>query len=237
MKSTVRPFDILGKKVIFVTGTDTGVGKTLLTGLLLHFLRQSGCHALAMKPFCCGGLDDLDLLGSLQNNELRPDEISPYCFREPLSPALAARMHRRAVGMEDVLKRIHEVAARCDCLIMEGCGGVLVPLGENYTVADLIQRVGSRVVVVSRNRLGTINHTLLTVGALRSRGLRRIQVVLMGEMQRDLSSHSNREFLARLLSPVHIIEVPFLGRNSCSMAGIKKEFKKSKNKSCGTRWC
>src|SRR5258705_11852752 len=86
-------------KIIFVTGTDTGVGKTLLTGLLLHHLRQSGCHAVAMKPFCSGGTADIEFLDAVQEGELDPAEINPFYFSEPIAPVLAARKHHRNIRL------------------------------------------------------------------------------------------------------------------------------------------
>src|SRR5271165_6767216 len=149
-----------GKNIIFITGTDTGVGKTLLAGLLLHHLRQSGARALAMKPFCSGGLADVRLLQSLQPGELSDRVMNPFYFKQPVAPLVAAAT-RPAIRPGEVLKKIRLVATRCDCLIIEGSGGLLVPLGSGFTVADLIAGLDGRVVVVARNRLGTINHTLL----------------------------------------------------------------------------
>lgn len=96
-------------RLIFITGTDTGVGKTLLTGLLLHHLRHSGVHSLAMKPFCSGGTSDVDLLYGLQDGELSRPEINPFYFREPIAPLLASRIHRRPVRLPDVIKKIERV--------------------------------------------------------------------------------------------------------------------------------
>src|SRR5258705_9807549 len=90
-------------KIIFVTGTDTGVGKTLLTGLLLHHLRTEGCHALAMKPFCSGGRGDVEFLHALQDGELSEREINPFYFHEPVAPLLAARKNARAIHLKDVV--------------------------------------------------------------------------------------------------------------------------------------
>ncbi|MCX6928449.1 MAG: dethiobiotin synthase [Verrucomicrobia bacterium] len=125
-------------RIIFITGTDTGVGKTLLTGLLLHYLRHSGCHALAMKPFCSGSRADAEFLHAVQENELTLDEINPFFFSEPLAPLVAARKHQRSICLSSVLRRIRSLASRCQCLLVEGIGGVMVPLGEGFCVADLI---------------------------------------------------------------------------------------------------
>ncbi len=132
-------------RIIFITGTDTGVGKTLLTGLLLHHLRQSGCHALAMKPFCSGGTADVEFLHAVQQRELEPAEITPFYFSEPIAPLLAARKHHRRVRLPEVLMQIRRIAKRCECLLIEGSGGLLVPLGERYDVADLIVKLNCEV--------------------------------------------------------------------------------------------
>ena len=86
-------------KTIFITGTDTGVGKTVLTGLLLHHLREKGVRALAMKPFCSGSRRDVKLLKALQNSELTDDEINPYYFKEAVAPLVAARMHHKIIQL------------------------------------------------------------------------------------------------------------------------------------------
>ena len=223
-------------RIIFITGTDTGVGKTLLTGLLLHHLRQSGCHALAVKPFCSGGTADVEFLNSLQEDELEPAEINPFYFAEPIAPLIAARKHHRRIHLPDVLKQIRGVMRRSECLLIEGSGGLLVPLGEGYTVGDLIRKLDCEVVVAGRNRLGTINHTLLTVEALQHIGIQRLKVVLMTQDGRrvracgrpDLSFRSNRRILSEMLAPIPVLEIGFLGRNPFALAALKKSAKKVK---------
>ena len=115
-------------RIVFVTGTDTGAGKTLLTGLLLHHLRQNGCHALAMKPFCSGSRADVEFLRAVQDDDLTLDEINPFFFAEPVAPLVAARKHNRLIRAPEVLRRIKGLAAQCECLLIEGIGGVMVPL-------------------------------------------------------------------------------------------------------------
>src|ERR1035441_550009 len=117
-------------RIIFITGTDTGVGKTLLTGLLLHHLRQSGCHALATKPFCCGSRADVEFLCAVQERELTLDEINPFFFEKPLAPLAAAREEHVAIRLPEVLRRVSDLAKRCECLLIEGIGGGMVPLVE-----------------------------------------------------------------------------------------------------------
>ena len=195
--------------ILFITGTDTGVGKTVFTALLLHHQRRGGQRALAMKPFCSGGLGDVRLLQSLQTGILSEAEMNPFYFHEPVAPLVARK--KREIPLREVLARIRDVREQCQCLLIEGSGGLLVPLGQDYTVADLIARLDCGVIVVARNRLGTINHTLLTVRALEARGRRPLAVVLMSVAKADLSAKTNRRTLARLLPQLTLVEMPFLG--------------------------
>ena len=208
-------------KIIFVTGTDTGVGKTVFTALLLHFLRVRGVRALAMKPFCSGTRGDVRLLQSLQRGELSDAEANPFYFAEPVAPLVARGARRRKLRLNKVVARVQAVAARCDVLLVEGSGGLLVPLGEGYTVADLLMHLECDSIVVARNRLGTINHTLLTVGALKSGGGKPLAVVVMSTPRRDLSSCTNAKTLAQLLRPVPVWEISSMGRR-IGKSGIEK---------------
>ena len=117
-------------RIIFVTGTDTGVGKTLLSSLLLVHLRRTGCHALAMKPFCTGSRKDVEFLHHAMDGEMDPDEINPFYFRQPLAPLVAGGKSRREVAMRAVIELIWRRAALCEYLLIEGVGGLLTPLGE-----------------------------------------------------------------------------------------------------------
>jgi dethiobiotin synthetase len=213
-------------RIIFITGTDTGVGKTVLTCLLLDHLRRTGCHALAMKPFCTGGRSDTELLYSLQDGELTAEAITPFCFSEPLAPLIAARKERRSVTLQAVLQPIKRLAGRCDCLLVEGIGGLLVPLGPGFTVRDLIARLRCQVIVVSRNQLGTINHTLLTIEALKAIEATSVKVALMSYKIEDCSTGSNGRILTELLSPVPVVPLPFLGAHLQRISALKESAKK-----------
>jgi dethiobiotin synthetase len=213
-------------KIIFVTGTDTGVGKTLFTGLLLHHLRSTGHHALAMKPFCSGGTSDVEFLSGIQNGELSREEMNPFYFSEPIAPLVAARKLRRKISLTDVTRKIESVAKRCEVLLIEGSGGLLVPLGEKFLVRDLIAKLNCEVIVVSRNRLGTINHTLLTVGALQKLRGRKIKVVLMNGSEMDFSSATNGNVLKQLIYPFQLFSIGFLGENT-SLKNKHKKVKKT----------
>src|SRR2546421_10854607 len=99
-------------RILFITGTDTGVGKTLMTGLLLHHLRSTGCRALAIKPFCSGGTADIEILHALQDGELTRNEINAFYFRDPIAPLVAARKGRRKIPLDTVLDHIRRIVRR-----------------------------------------------------------------------------------------------------------------------------
>jgi dethiobiotin synthetase len=215
-------------RIIFITGTDTGVGKTLLTGLLLYHLRQGGCHALAMKPFCSGSRADAEFLNAIQDRELTRDGINPFFFAEALAPLVAARKHHRSIRLSEALQRIKRLAGRCQCLLVEGIGGVMVPLGEGFSVVDLIGKLGCQTILVSRNRLGTINHTLLSVSALQHAGIKRLRTVLNAPSEGDQSAASNVLTLSELLDPIPVFPIPFLGRKPVRLEVLKPTQKKLK---------
>jgi dethiobiotin synthetase len=215
------------QRIIFITGTDTGVGKTVLTGLLLYHLRRHGCHALAMKPFCSGGTADTNRLRAIQENELAAEEITPFVFDEPLAPLVAARMGQRSIRLAEVLKRIRGLVRRCECLLVEGIGGLCVPLGEGFAVIDVITRLGCEVVVVSANRLGTLNHTLLTAAALDRAGVKRYKTVLMNLNHLDASARSNGDILSELLAPKPLYMLGYLGQEPLRVGGLEKKCKKN----------
>ena len=215
------------RQIIFVTGTDTGAGKTLLTALLLYQLRANGCHALAMKPFCSGGQADVRLLQSLQRGELTDEEVNPFYFPEPIAPLVSLQKSGRKIGLREVIQRIRNVARRCDTLIVEGSGGLLVPLAENVTVLNLVAKLKPKVIVAGRNRLGIINHTLLTVNALKDNSLRDVSVVLMDTVDLDASAATNQKVLTEILD-LPVWRISFLGNKIGHILKIKDRHKKIK---------
>jgi dethiobiotin synthetase len=228
MKSRTRR-----QRIIFVTGTDTGVGKTIFTGLLVHHLRTAGVHALAMKPFCSGGRGDVRLLRGMQDEELSEKEINPFYFPEPVAPLISARKRKRVISLGEVVREIKKIAARCECLLIEGSGGLLVPLGEKFLVIDLIKRLNCEVIVVSRNQLGTINHTLLTVSALKRYRVKNIVIALMSTRKKDASTKTNGGMLRELLKPIAVFELTFLSKKANEIEVLKNSHKKVKKTLAG----
>jgi len=216
-------------RILFITGTGTGVGKTVLTALLLCHLREEGHDALAMKPFCSGSRKDARLLQGLQKEDVTLAGTNPFFFRRPLAPWVAAKENGRAqVPLRHALERIRRLSKRGKILLVEGSGGVLVPMGENYAVADLIWHLGCETVIVAPNCLGTINHTLLTAKYMQSIGVKDIKIVMMTGRKPDLSSRSNICAIRELLPGIPVFSLPYLGGGAAKLAGVQENAKKVK---------
>ena len=157
-------------KDIFITGTDTGVGKTVTTLVLATLLQDQGCNVGVMKPVQCGGDDAAFLKKSLQLSD-QLAEINPCFAREPLSPHLAFQREKRKIDVEKIFAAYGRLKQKHDILLVEGAGGLMVPLRDDYFVADLVRDLDLELVIVARLGLGTINHTLLTIEQARSQGI------------------------------------------------------------------
>ena len=218
-------------RIMFVTGTDTGSGKTVLSALLLQHLRSQGVNALAMKPVCTGPRDDVHLLQSIQGNQLSDDLINPFYYKEPAAPVVASRRYKTQVTIEGVIKSIDRVRSHCDILLVEGAGGLMVPLNESgHTWADLLKQLGCSVIVAASNELGVINHILLTVDKLKSIGVKKISVSLINtriKTKKDIPERTNYGELAKNLKKAPIVEVPNIGTGVVKKAQIAQGAKKT----------
>jgi dethiobiotin synthetase len=155
----------------FITGTDTGVGKTWFTCWLVRTWRLHGHDSAALKPISTGDREDALCLQDAIGSRLTLDEINPVHFREPAAPLLAARAENRSIDFTALNQGIKTASARFSHLAVEGVGGWRVPLAPGYEVRDWARELGFPVVVVARGSLGTLNHTLLTVESIASAGL------------------------------------------------------------------
>jgi dethiobiotin synthetase len=199
------------RTTFFITGTDTGVGKTVLTALLTRHLRERGVNAAAFKPVCSGGRGDARALRAAINGALTLDEINPWHFRAPIAPLLAARRERQRVTSATVLAHVRTMQKRFDVLLVEGAGGLLSPLGGNFDSRDLIAALHATPIVVCPNRLGAVNQVLLTLAALPRSVARRARVVLMSPSKPDDSTNTNAGLLAEFFDAKRIFELPWLG--------------------------
>ncbi len=162
---------------IFIAGTDTGVGKTIVTATLATAFKTHGINAGVMKPITTGetesraGWSDPDWLVSVTGMTDPPALVAPYRFPTPAAPLVAAARAGHLIDPTRILDAFQSLATRHDCVVVEGIGGVLVPLTTDLLVVDLVKRLDLPVLVVARASLGSINHTLLTLECLRSRGV------------------------------------------------------------------
>src|SRR5476649_2808897 len=166
------------REIIFITGTDTGVGKTVLTVLLVKFLRGRGVNAAALKPVCSGGRDDARKIFTAMDGALSLDEINPWHFRAAVAPLLAARREKKRVKLSQVVAHARAMQKRFDVLLIEGAGGLLSPLGENFNSRDLILALRAMPIVVAQNKLGAVSQILLTLEALPEKSRSKSRVVL-----------------------------------------------------------
>jgi dethiobiotin synthetase len=197
------------RMTFFITGTDTGVGKTVLTVLLARYLRERGVNAAVLKPICSGDRADTRALRAAMNGALTPDEINPWHFRAPLAPLLAARRERKQVRLADVLAHVRVMQKRFDVLLVEGAGGLLSPLGGDFDSRDLITALRATPIVVCPNRLGTVNQVLLTLAALPRSAACRARVVLMSPSKPDAATNTNAGLLAEFFDAKRILELPW----------------------------
>jgi len=208
-------------KGIFVTGTDTGVGKTVVAAALAAVLRLDGVDVGVMKPVQTGAIPDneanqlLSVLGGSPPASLRaPDAeylkavagvddpmrlICPSMYVTPVAPMVAAEFEGRPVNVGGILSAFRDLAARHEFMVVEGAGGITVPLTEDYLMADLARAMGLPILVVARPSLGTINHTRLTVEYARSAGLEVVAVVINRCPTRpDIAERTNPAVIERL---------------------------------------
>lgn len=160
----------------FITGTDTGVGKTLISCALLHGFAARGKRVAGFKPVAAGcdengHNDDAMALRAASTMQLTYGQVNPYCFMQAVAPHLAAQFAGVSVSLERIMESFSELNAQSDLVIVEGAGGLRVPLNARQDSADLAQKLGLPVILVVGMRLGCLNHALLTTEAISARGL------------------------------------------------------------------
>ncbi|HEY1717937.1 MAG TPA: dethiobiotin synthase [Verrucomicrobiae bacterium] len=229
------------KQTLFITGTDTGVGKTVLTALLVKFLRGRGVNAAALKPICSGNRDDARTLHAAMDGILSPDEINPWHFRAPVAPLLAARRENKRLKLSQVLAHVRAMQKRFDVLLVEGAGGLLSPLGvcsgglrpsqssalterrykRSFDSRDLILETHATPIVVAQNKLGAVNQILLTLEALPEKFRAEAKVVLVSPPKPDSATNSNTKLLERSLDPAKVFSLPWFGEKFDTAEALK----------------
>lgn len=162
---------------IFVTGTDTGVGKTYVSRILVNSLRDSGIAAVGYKPVACGDRDDAHALAEASGG-LAIDEVNPVFFQTPVAPYVAGLLENRTVDTGILVEGYRKLAAAHPYVVVEGAGGWDVPLAPGWLMSDLARELNLPVLLVAANRLGALNHILLTIAAIRAKGLQCVGIIL-----------------------------------------------------------
>lgn len=206
--------------IIFIAGTDTGVGKTMATGLMARWYASKGCTVITHKMVqtgCAGISHDIITHRQLMGVDMLPEDRNgltcPFVFRFPGSPHLAAAIERKEVDPSHIASTVDELALRFDVVLVEGVGGLCVPLTKSITALDLISAQKWPVVLVSGPRLGSINHTFLSLEALHTRRICLLALIynLHLPAAAEIVDDSRRVFAARLkdiFAETPVIDIP-----------------------------
>lgn len=167
------------KQSFFITGTDTGIGKTYVACQLIRHYVAQGYRVVGMKPVAAGCdlvngqwvNEDVALLTQASNVQAPMHLVNSYCFKDPIAPHIAAEKEGIEIQLDVIQRAYAELSGLADIVVVEGAGGLLVPLNAHYTIADLIARLNIPVLFVVGMRLGCINHALLTMEVMQARGL------------------------------------------------------------------
>jgi dethiobiotin synthetase len=197
------------KQTFFITGTDTGVGKTVLTALLTRFLHERGINVAALKPVCSGGRADAHALHIAMN------------FRAPIAPLLSARKENRRVKLSQVLAHARMIQERFDILLVEGAGGLLSPLGENFDSRDLIEALHATPIIVAPNKLGVVSQVLLILEALPKNLKSRARIVLVSQPRPDASAKTNAKLFAKFAT-ANIFLLPWLELKNVGNTALRR---------------
>jgi dethiobiotin synthase len=191
---------------LFITGTDTGVGKTHTTAELLRLLRGAGTSCAGMKPICCGDRQDAELLLAAGSDGLTIDDVNPVWLKTPAAPMVGSLIEKVNIDVDQILAAFRALKSRVEHVFVEGVGGWLVPIRSDYFVSDLAVEMRLPVLLVAQNRLGCLNHTALTVRSIHEHKLRCVGVALNGvPVTDDIAVLTNADILGKIL------KVPLFG--------------------------
>jgi dethiobiotin synthetase len=203
---------------LFVTGTDTDVGKTFATAALLVALESEGLVVAPMKPVAAGTImiggvamnADVALMMELSRHRYPLRTVNPYCFSDPIAPHIAANRENVNIDLAIIECAYRKLALESDCVLMEGAGGFLVPLTETQSMADIPAQLGLPVILVVGMRLGCINHALLTADAIRHRGLKLSAWIANSPAGRMSAYVENLALLRRMLGAPLLAEIAYV---------------------------
>jgi dethiobiotin synthetase len=210
------------KRTYFITGTDTGAGKTVLAALMAAYWTEQKIRAAAFKPVCSGGRGDARMIYAALEGALTLDEINPWHFRAAIAPSLAAQREGKSVSLAQVLAHIRALRKNFDAGIIEGAGGLLSPLGKDCNSRDLILALRATPIVVAQNKLGVVNHLLLTLEALPKNYRKKAKIVLMSPPKPDSATTTNAKMLGEYFPSQRIFAFPWLGKKFFLKTAVRK---------------
>jgi dethiobiotin synthetase len=195
---------------LFITGTDTGVGKTYVSALLVRALREAGVDAVGMKPICCGDRDDAEELYEASGGAAPLGDINPVWLRTPAAPYTASIIENRQIDVALIRESFARLRSKHQALLVEGAGGWRVPITRDYFMSDLAAEFGLPVAIVVANRLGAINHTVLTVEAILAANLKCAGVILNEVLALEgdqIATATNRSVIETLVNVPVLFEI------------------------------
>lgn len=194
---------------LFITGTDTGVGKTYITKLLLSALTRSGQSAVGFKPIACGDRKDAEIISDASYpSPTSVDTVNPIFLKTPAAPMAAASIEGIAIDINRIKSTHLELTKSYDYVLTEGAGGWAVPINSEYSMGHLAADLGGPVLIVVNNKLGALNQTILTANAVRDMGLELTGIILNHITdERDAASITNRSVLENIIKPPVILDV------------------------------
>jgi len=207
--------------IFFITGTDTGAGKTVLTSLLAQHLRERGVRVAAFKPVCSGGREDARALHAALAGTLTLAEINPWHFRAAIAPMLAARREKKQVSARAICDHIRTAQKGFAITLVEGAGGLLSPMGEKFDSRDLMVALRARPIIVAPDKLGVVNQLLLTLEALPARSRAQARIVLMTPAKPDAATASNAGLLGEFFPARNIFKLPWFGKHFATAQALK----------------
>jgi len=201
-----------GTRFLLVTGTDTGVGKTVFSSAFLSWLRAGGVPSIGFKPVASGGREDAEALWRAQGGDVPLDVVNPWHFPEALAPLLAARRVGCRVRLGAMVDHVKVASRGMEVALVEAAGGWLSPLLEGADAPELCEALRARVVVVAPDRLGVVGQVRLVWQALPAKLRRQAQVVLMSPVREDVVTRLNRELLGEYVGADRVHRFPRLRR-------------------------
>jgi len=202
----------------FITGTDTEIGKTLVASAIVHKQAQIGYKVVGMKPVAAGATlvenawhnDDVDALMDASSVKLDQEMVCPYLFSTPVAPHIASHEEGRPIDPKNIINRFNDIQLLCDAVVVEGVGGFRVPLTQDFDTADLAVELALPVILVVGLRLGCINHALLSIESIETRGLNLIGWVANSISNTMDKSEDNLKALQERIHAPFLAHIPYL---------------------------